>query len=146
MPKHRSRGFTLVEMAVVMVILGIVMAVAIPSFLNYRRDHELQSATQNIASRMRASRATAMVTGRTQRFHLYDNFGGYDYHTHDANGPLSAGWVLPTGVGYSWGTSLVAVNFTPDGRASQSLDVELVRDDGVRDTVSVELSGMIVVH
>jgi hypothetical protein len=38
------------------------------------------------------------------------------------------------------------VDLSPDGRASNSLDIILVRDDGVRDTVSVDISGMVRVH
>lgn len=146
MSKQGSRGFTLIEMAVVLVIIGIVMAIGIPSFLSYRRDHELKSASQNLAAQLRSARATAMVTGRVQRFHLYDNFGGFDYHIHDNNGPLKSGWNLPQGVGYAWGGSLIGIDFKPDGRASTALDIVLVRDDGVRDTVSVDLSGMVVLH
>ena len=146
MSRKRSPGFTLIEMAVVMVILGITMAIGVPSFVKYRRSQELRSAAQNIAGQIRLARANAMVTGKTQRFHLYDNFSGYDYHVHDGNGGIKSGWILPAGVGYSWGGALVAVDLSPDGRASTSLDIQLVRDDGVRDTVSVDISGMVRVH
>jgi len=144
--KHVSRGFSLIELAVVMLIFGIVIATGIPSFIKYRRDQELVTASQNIASQIRLYRATAMVTGRVQRFHLYYNFSGYDYHVHDNNGPVAKGWKLPKGVTYSWGGSLVGIDLTPDGRASNSVDIELVRDDGVRDTVSVQMSGQVLFH
>src|SRR2546430_1394140 len=62
--KQPSRGFSLIELAVVMLIFGLVMAPGIPSFIKYRRDQELVTAAQNIASQIRLSRATAMVTGR----------------------------------------------------------------------------------
>ena len=146
MSKQMSRGFSLVELAVVMVVFGLVMALGIPSFIKYRRDQELVTTAQNITSQIRMYRATAMVTGRVQRFHLYYNFSGYDYHVHDNNGPVAQGWKLPKGVTYSWGNSLVGIDLTPDGRASNSVDIELVRNDGVRDTVSVQMSGQVLYH
>jgi len=144
--KRMSHGFSLIELAVVMLIFGIVLATGIPSFIKYRRDQELVTAAQNIAGQIRLSRATAMVTGRVQRFHLYYNFSGYDYHVHDNNGPVAAGWKLPKGITYSWGGSLVGFDLTPDGRASTSTDIMLVRDDGVRDTISVQMSGQVLYH
>jgi prepilin-type N-terminal cleavage/methylation domain-containing protein len=144
--KRMSHGFSLIELAVVMLIFGIVLATGIPSFIKYRRDQELVTTAQNIAGQIRLSRATAMVTGRVQRFHLYYNFSGYDYHTHDNNGPVDKGWKLPKGVTYSWGSSLVGFDLTPDGRASTSTDIMLVRNDGVRDTISVQMSGQVLYH
>lgn len=146
MSERGNRGFTLVEMAVVVSIIGILFAIGVPSYLTYRRSQELQGAASNIASQIRLARATAIMTGRTQRFHLYAGFNGYDYHVHDDTGPIKSGWTLPAGITYSWGNSLVSVDLDKDGRASTQLDIQLVREDGQRDTVSVQKSGMVLIH
>jgi len=138
-----SRGFSLVELAVVVTIIGIMFAIGVPNYLTYRRSQELKGAAQNIASQIRLTRATAIMTGRTQRFHLYADFNGYDYHIHDDTGPIKTGWSLPDGITYSWGNSLVSVDLDKDGRASAPLDIVLVRADGQRDTVLVQKSGMV---
>lgn len=140
------RGFSLVELAVVVAIAGIMFAIGVPSYIKYRKSQELKGAASNIASQIRLSRATAIMTGRTQRFHLYAGFNGYDYHIHDDTGPLKSGWKLPTGIGYSWGTGLVGIDLDKDGRASTALDIELVRAGGGRDTVIVQKSGMVFVR
>ena len=146
MTGRSSRGFSLVELAVVVSIVGILFALGVPSYLTYRRTQELRGVSQNIASQIRLARATAIMTGRTQRFHLYANFNGYDYHVHDDTGPIKTGWSLPDGITYSWGGSLVSVNLDRDGRASAPLDITLVREDGQRDTVSVQKSGMVLLR
>ena len=138
-----SRGFSLVELAVVVTIAGLLFAIGVPNYLTYRRSQELQGAASNIASQIRLARANAIMTGRTQRFHLYAGFNGYDYHVHDDTGPIKSGWNLPKGITYSWGNSLVSVDLDKDGRASAPLDIELVREDGQRDTVLVQKSGMV---
>ena len=146
MSERGSRGFSLVELAVVVTIVGILFALGVPSYLTYRRSQELKGTSQNIASQIRLARATAIMTGRTQRFHLYAGFNGYDYHVHDDTGPIKSGWKLPKGITYSWGTSLVGVDLDRDGRASAPLDIELIREDGQRDTVSVQKSGMVLLR
>jgi len=144
--ERNSRGFSLVELAVVVTIMGIMFAVGVPSYLTYRRSQELKGAAQNIASQIRLARATAIMTGRTQRFHLYFNFNGYDYHVHDDTGPIKSGWNLPKGITYSWGNGLVSVDLDKDGRASAPLDIELIRENGERDTVLVQKSGMVMLR
>jgi type II secretion system protein H len=62
-----SRGFSLIELTIVISIMGIMFAI-VPSYLTYRRTQELKGAAQNIASQIRLARATAIMTGRTQRF------------------------------------------------------------------------------
>ena len=143
MSERNNRGFSLVELVVVVTIMGIMFAIGVPSYLTYRRSQELKGAASNIASQIRLARATAIMTGRTQRFHLYANFNGYDYHVHDDTGPIKSGWTLPKGISYGWGSALVSVDLDKDGRASTALDIELVREDGQRDTLFVQKSGMV---
>ena len=143
MSDRGGRGFSLIELTIVITIMGIMFAIGVPNYLTYRRSQELKGAASNIASQIRLARANAIMTGKTQRFHLYANFNGYDYHVHDDTGPIKSGWELPTGITYSWGGSLVSVDLDKDGRASAPLDIILVREDGQRDTVLVQKSGMV---
>lgn len=69
-PPHADRGFTMIEMMVVLVVAGIVAAVAVPSFQPAIAGMQLRSATQDVASALRHVRGFALATGKEQIFFL----------------------------------------------------------------------------
>lgn len=64
-PRPRLRGFTLVEMMVVIVIAAIVMAIAIPSFVKMTSGSAVRSGTRLVASQIRLTRQEAISQRRT---------------------------------------------------------------------------------
>ena len=47
MTNKRKKGFTLVELMVVLVILGIIVAIAVPLFINYWKKAEFRKNEEN---------------------------------------------------------------------------------------------------
>ena len=70
--KEASRGFSLVELLVVMAVGAILAATAIPYGLNYIRHYQTTAAAQAVASVMQLSRAQAVK--RNSRNGLILNF------------------------------------------------------------------------
>lgn len=60
-----SKGFTLLELTIVLLLAGIMMAVAIPNFYNALPGVELRTFSNDLAALMRYSRSQAIIRRET---------------------------------------------------------------------------------
>lgn len=67
------RGFSIVEMLVVMIIAGLVMKMALPRFAAMRDRMSLRSAKQQMGAYLVTARATAIRRARTSTFKVKNN-------------------------------------------------------------------------
>jgi prepilin-type N-terminal cleavage/methylation domain-containing protein len=151
---REARGFTLIEMSVIILLIGIIAAFSVPAYLNLNRSLQLKGAVSNLASQMQLARAKAMATGKPQAIHFAEAGFTSDYHVHNNGAALPEGeWKFPKYVTYVWGVgggtlagSPHQVTMTADGRASQSGTIVLQTLGGLRDTVNVQLSGLVTLQ
>lgn len=143
MIRRSQRGFSLIELMIVITVLGLLLGFSIPSFHRLSTSYQLQSAADNIAGQLRLAREKAIATGVEQPFHL-GGAGGNLYWTAPASG-TGASWKLPKGITYDW-CSGTEDDYTlqTDGRSDRSGLIVLQDPNGGRDTVSVQLSGLVL--
>src|SRR5213594_2834339 len=102
------RGFSMIEMMVVIAILGIVAAFSVPALLSLNRSLQLKGAVQNLAGQLQLARQKAMATGVRQIMHLYQGTYGVDYHIHNDNEGPTGMWKFPRDVNYVWSAGTLA--------------------------------------
>ena len=139
-----QRGFSLQELAIVIVIMGLVLASSVPAYRSFRESSALKSAKENIAGELRLAREKAIAIGSQQEIHFSAGYAGADYHIHN-DGVVGVRWSLPDGIQYYWGFGTNwSYRLERDGRSLDSGMIILQDPKGNRDTVSVMTSGLIL--
>ena len=69
--RQSVRAFTLTEISVVMLIIGILTALAIPSFISIQQNTELSSGVQIIVDNLNLARQTALAQNRSIEFRFF---------------------------------------------------------------------------
>jgi|JRYH01.1.fsa_nt_gb type IV fimbrial biogenesis protein FimT len=116
----RSRGVTLIELAIVFVIVGILMAMGLPAMADILRDNRVRSIAESFSDGLGRARIEAIqrnttvnfaVDGRAWRIELPDPGGG-DAATLRSATPATSDAALTVGAAQS------TLAFDGSGRAS----------------------------
>jgi len=144
MNRTRTSGFSLVEMAITILVMGLLFAFSIPAYQGITASQQLKGATENLAAQLRLAREKAMAIQMEQPMHWAPNFMNSDYHIHYPSGfiPTYGQGKLPNGITFfSWGAH---PKMLKDGRIDFSGMVILQDRRGNRDTVSYLTSGLVL--
>jgi type II secretion system protein H len=123
----RSRGFTLIELVLVLLIVSVVIGVAAPSLSTFIATHKVTNAANQIVALARHGRAQAIAEGRSYRLNVDATNGTYWLEVQDGAAFKKLGtdngqrYTLPDGTRATWsgdvGVGAQFVQFFPDGRS-----------------------------
>jgi prepilin-type N-terminal cleavage/methylation domain-containing protein len=139
--RHPDQGFSLIELAIVVTIIGLMLLVSIPAYHALSQDQQLHGAAQSVVGQVQLARVSAMSTGRTQNVNFNTGVTPPTITIFDTVDHRS--WTLPRGISFASGGAN-SFTVTRDGRASSSQYIVLQNNKGNRDTVSVQTSGYVI--
>lgn len=73
MQKKTVRGFTLIELIVVIAVAGLLVAIGVPSFSNLMKDSEIRSESNALMGALSYTRTESIRRGDTVHFGLRDS-------------------------------------------------------------------------
>ena len=79
--KRMKKGFTLVEIMIVVAIIAILAAVAIPNFIKYRRSSQATACVSNL-KQIQAAMEQCLLAGDTAFAKLYGSTGYIKVEPH----------------------------------------------------------------
>ena len=86
-----NKGFSLIELIIVIAIIGIVLAIASPSFYKYRQNTNLKEATRELAGDISLYRQTAIAQNVRYRINFNPSGNIYDSYTIQVESPANSG-------------------------------------------------------
>jgi len=144
---HGCRGFTLVELLVVMVIASLAMALVLPSLSGARTRLELNSATRQLSAALRHARSQAIARHADVALVLNVEDRSYRYSDEPARYALpdTLNLKLLTSQSELVGSDSGAIRFFPDGSSTGGRIVLLA--DGTDQAIDVNwLTGRISIN
>ena len=151
-------GFTLMELMVVLVIFGIVSAVALPGFNKFMRSLDLNSQIQRTATTIRVVRQKAITENNNYVVYWDNTTKGWGWWDDDDNDGVKDGMEryaapepMPSWITVTNSTTNPfpsdSVSFLPNGSASASGSVIFSNTDGFTRSLSVVCpTGMVTVQ
>jgi prepilin-type N-terminal cleavage/methylation domain-containing protein len=133
-----ARGFTLVEAVMVMVLAGMLMAIALPRFRDQRNRYQLDTAAYQLAGDLR--RAQIEAIRRNQPVTL-ERISASTY-----NVDFIGDRVLPDNVLFNTGTSADSVRLAAFGPPTTGARSFVVQIGGAQRTVTVSAAGLVTVQ
>jgi prepilin-type N-terminal cleavage/methylation domain-containing protein len=136
MKKMKSRkGFTLIELVIVAVAIGIISAIAIPRFGKVMTRLKLKTTARNVTSILRLARSNAVSQKGhfgvhfdvdSRQYTLFKDIVNLSSYTYEVGDSALKAFVLPENVSFGYASfNNSTVIFFPNGSASSSGMVDL---------------------
>ncbi|MCY1292945.1 type II secretion system protein H [compost metagenome] len=139
------RGFTLIELMVTLAILVVMASVAVPSYLQFTRNTQVQGKAEEVEALLRYARSQAVVTRKPYELVL-DNDTWYveprDGGAIERQVEFNPAQTKPLSSDLTDNTMV----FLPNGTVRQNGRITLCRDDDFEHGYSIEIKASGAIH
>ncbi|MES2820549.1 MAG: GspH/FimT family pseudopilin [Pseudomonadota bacterium] len=137
----QSHGFTLIELMITVAIVGIFVAVAVPSFINFVSNNRTESASNELLSFMQYARSTAVQNKASLTACLEAEVWTLKKDCDDADTTSLRTLENPPNIDVL--ANAEEVTFRSNGTASTAVSIIACREDDFRNaiTLTVQNSG-----
>ncbi len=159
--REKQQGFTIIELMVTLVVIGVILTIAVPSFVGWIQDNKLNSYTRSLVSALQLARSEAVSrhTGVTVRkgspqtptnwtsgFHIYTDPEGNSGFDADSDTIIKSvdfnvdGLVVETS---SSGENFVSFNGSGTLNESSPVTITLCNGNGKGRLISINRVGRV---
>ena len=138
---NRGNGFTLIELLIVLAIIGVLSAVAFPSFQTYMGKSRLNGAARMVMSDLMAARMKAIKVNRDVQVDFSRGGGQYIIDVGEAEAVTKNVQNHYSGVTVQ--STITSVTFHPTGRAGAINPTITVNHSFGNRTITISTAGRV---